>query len=97
ALLAPGFLRRLRLQLERLQSLGVHIPGRRGELQEIALPDALAAEIERAGMTTTVTGKPAPPDSLAGPMKHRRTAFQPNRRQKSPASRCCFTFQFQRA
>jgi hypothetical protein len=48
--LSPGFPRRLRLQLERLQSLGVHIPGRRGELQEIALPDALAAEIERMGM-----------------------------------------------
>ncbi len=50
ALLAPGFPRRLRLQLERLASLGVHIPGRRGGLQEIDLPNALAAEIERMGM-----------------------------------------------
>jgi (2R)-3-sulfolactate dehydrogenase (NADP+) len=50
ALLAPGFPGRLRLQLERLASLGVHIPGRRDGLKEIDLPDALAAEIERMGM-----------------------------------------------
>jgi (2R)-3-sulfolactate dehydrogenase (NADP+) len=49
ALLAPDFPQRLRLQLDRLTKLGVHIPGRRVALTEIELPDALAAEIERAG------------------------------------------------
>jgi (2R)-3-sulfolactate dehydrogenase (NADP+) len=48
-LLAPDFGRRLRLQLERLAKLGVHIPGRRVAATEIELPDALVAEIERAG------------------------------------------------
>jgi (2R)-3-sulfolactate dehydrogenase (NADP+) len=48
-LLAPDFSRRLRLQLERLAKLGVHIPGRRVAATEIELPDALVAEIERAG------------------------------------------------
>ena len=47
--LAPDFRRRLRLQLDRLANLGVHIPGRRAAATEIELPDALAAEIERAG------------------------------------------------
>ena len=49
ALLAPDFPRRLRLQLDRLAELGVHIPGRRHAVAEIELPDALLAEIERAG------------------------------------------------
>jgi (2R)-3-sulfolactate dehydrogenase (NADP+) len=49
ALLAPDFPQRLRLQLDRLAKLGVHIPGRRAVAPEIELPDALAAEIERAG------------------------------------------------
>jgi (2R)-3-sulfolactate dehydrogenase (NADP+) len=49
ALLAPDFPQRLRLQLDRLAKLGVHIPGRRAAAAEIELPDALAAEIERAG------------------------------------------------
>jgi (2R)-3-sulfolactate dehydrogenase (NADP+) len=49
ALLAPDFPNRLRLQLERLASLGVHIPGRRTAAIEIELPDALVAEIWRAG------------------------------------------------
>jgi (2R)-3-sulfolactate dehydrogenase (NADP+) len=49
ALLAPDFGRRLRLQLERLAKLGVHIPGRRVAATEIELPDTLVAEIERAG------------------------------------------------
>ena len=49
ALLAPDFPQRLRLQLDRLAKLGVHIPGRRAAATEIELPDALAAEIERAG------------------------------------------------
>jgi (2R)-3-sulfolactate dehydrogenase (NADP+) len=49
ALLAPNFPRRLRLQLDRLAELGVHIPGRRHAASEIELPDALLAEIERAG------------------------------------------------
>jgi (2R)-3-sulfolactate dehydrogenase (NADP+) len=49
ALLAPGFPRRLRLQLDRLATLGVHIPGRRAAVAEIELPDALFAEIERVG------------------------------------------------
>src|ERR1700727_2821737 len=48
-LLAPDFPQRLRLQLDRLAKLGVHIPGRRAAATEIELPDALAAEIERAG------------------------------------------------
>jgi (2R)-3-sulfolactate dehydrogenase (NADP+) len=48
-LLAPDFPRRLRLQLDRLAKLGVHIPGRRAAATEIELPDVLAAEIERAG------------------------------------------------
>ena len=49
ALFAPDFPKRLRLQLERLAALGVHIPGRRAAAAEIELPDALVAEIERAG------------------------------------------------
>jgi (2R)-3-sulfolactate dehydrogenase (NADP+) len=49
ALLAPDFPQRLRFQLDRLAKLGVHIPGRRAAAAEIELPDALAAEIERAG------------------------------------------------
>ena len=49
ALLAPDFSHRLSLQLDRLAKLGVHIPGRRARATEIELPDALAAEIERAG------------------------------------------------
>ncbi|HEY1452387.1 MAG TPA: Ldh family oxidoreductase [Roseiarcus sp.] len=49
ALLAPDLPQRLRLQLERLAELGVHIPGRRIAATEIELPDALVAEIERAG------------------------------------------------
>jgi (2R)-3-sulfolactate dehydrogenase (NADP+) len=48
-LLAPDFPRRLRLQLDRLASLGVHIPGRRAAAAEIELPDALVSQIERAG------------------------------------------------
>jgi (2R)-3-sulfolactate dehydrogenase (NADP+) len=48
-LFAPDFPHRLRLQLDRLAKLGVHIPGRRAAASEIELPDALAAEIERAG------------------------------------------------
>ena len=49
ALLAPDFTQRLTLQLDRLAKLGVHIPGRRAAATEIELPDALVAEIERAG------------------------------------------------
>jgi (2R)-3-sulfolactate dehydrogenase (NADP+) len=49
ALLAPDFPQRLRLQLDRLAKLGVHIPGRRAAAAEIELPDALVAEIERVG------------------------------------------------
>jgi (2R)-3-sulfolactate dehydrogenase (NADP+) len=48
SLLAPDFPQRLRLQLERLAGLGVHIPGRRVAAAEIELPDALVAEIERS-------------------------------------------------
>src|ERR1700733_634444 len=47
-LLAPDFPQRVRLQLDRLAKLGVHIPGRRAAATEIELPDVLAAEIERA-------------------------------------------------
>ena len=46
-LLAPDFPERLRLQLDRLSSLGVHIPGRRAAATEVELPDPLAAAIER--------------------------------------------------
>jgi (2R)-3-sulfolactate dehydrogenase (NADP+) len=46
ALLAPDFPQRLRLQLDRLAKLGVHIPGRRVAAAAIELPDALVAEIE---------------------------------------------------
>ena len=46
-LIAPDFPKRLRLQLERLASLGVHIPGRRGGSGEIELADELIVEIER--------------------------------------------------
>jgi (2R)-3-sulfolactate dehydrogenase (NADP+) len=49
ALLAPDFPRRLRLQLDRLAQLGVHIPGRRAAATEIELPETLVTEIERAG------------------------------------------------
>jgi (2R)-3-sulfolactate dehydrogenase (NADP+) len=48
-LMAPDFPARLRLQLERLAGLGVHIPGRRAAAADIELPDALVAEIERFG------------------------------------------------
>jgi (2R)-3-sulfolactate dehydrogenase (NADP+) len=48
SLLALDFPKRLGLQLERLASLGVHIPGRRAAAAEIELPDALVAEIERS-------------------------------------------------
>jgi (2R)-3-sulfolactate dehydrogenase (NADP+) len=51
ALLAPDFPQRLRLQLDRLAELGVHIPGRRATSAEIELPAALLAEIENAGAT----------------------------------------------
>ncbi|HLX98703.1 MAG TPA: Ldh family oxidoreductase [Roseiarcus sp.] len=47
-LLAPDFSNRLRVQLDRLAKLGVHIPGRRAAAAEIELPDALVSEIERA-------------------------------------------------
>ena len=47
-LLSPDFPERLRLQLDRLAELGVHIPGRRAAAAEIELPDALAEDIERA-------------------------------------------------
>jgi (2R)-3-sulfolactate dehydrogenase (NADP+) len=47
-LLATDFPQRLRLQLDRLAKLGVHIPGRRAAVAEIELPDPLIAEIERA-------------------------------------------------
>jgi (2R)-3-sulfolactate dehydrogenase (NADP+) len=49
ALLAPDLPKRLKRQLDRLATLGVHIPGRRAASTEIELPDALVAEIERAG------------------------------------------------
>ena len=49
ALLAPDFPQRLRLQLDRLANLGVHIPGRRAAATEIELTEALVTEIERAG------------------------------------------------
>jgi (2R)-3-sulfolactate dehydrogenase (NADP+) len=49
ALLAPDFPTRLKLQVDRLARYGVHIPGRRTAAAAIELPDALAAEIERAG------------------------------------------------
>ena len=49
ALLSPDFSRRLRLELDRLATLGVHIPGRRAAATAIDLPDALVSEIERAG------------------------------------------------
>jgi (2R)-3-sulfolactate dehydrogenase (NADP+) len=48
-LFAPDFPQRLRLQLDRLAKLGVHVPGRRGAAAEIELPVALVAEIERIG------------------------------------------------
>jgi (2R)-3-sulfolactate dehydrogenase (NADP+) len=47
-LLAPDFPTRLKLELDRLARSGVHIPGRRAATAAIELPDALAAEIERA-------------------------------------------------
>lgn len=50
ALLVPDFPNRLRAQLDRLDKLGVHIPGRRAPAAEIELPDALFSEIERAGV-----------------------------------------------
>ncbi len=49
SLMAPDFSARLRLQLERLAGLGVHIPGRRAAPADIELPDVLVAEIERFG------------------------------------------------
>jgi (2R)-3-sulfolactate dehydrogenase (NADP+) len=51
ALLAPDFPSRLKLELDRLARSGVHIPGRRAAAATIELPDALAAEIERAAAT----------------------------------------------
>ena len=42
--------RAVRKQLDRLDKLGVHIPGRRAPAAEIELPDALFSEIERAGV-----------------------------------------------
>ena len=48
-LLAPDFPQRLRLELDRLVRLGVHIPGRRAAAAVIELSDALLSEIERAG------------------------------------------------
>ncbi len=48
-LFAPDFPQRLGRQVGRLAKLGVHIPGRRVASAEIELPDALVAEIERAG------------------------------------------------
>jgi (2R)-3-sulfolactate dehydrogenase (NADP+) len=48
SVLAADLPQRLRLQLDRLAKLGVHIPGRRAAAAVIELPDALAAEIERA-------------------------------------------------
>jgi (2R)-3-sulfolactate dehydrogenase (NADP+) len=50
-LIAPDFPARLRLQLERLAKLGVHIPGRRVAAADIELPDALITELEHAGAT----------------------------------------------
>jgi (2R)-3-sulfolactate dehydrogenase (NADP+) len=47
ALLAPDLTHRLRLQLDRLAGLGVHIPGRRTQVVEIELPEALASELDR--------------------------------------------------
>jgi len=47
-LLAPDFPQRLRLHLDRLAKLGIHIPGRRAAADEIELPDALVSDIERA-------------------------------------------------
>ena len=59
ALLAPDFPKRLREQLDRLASYGVHIPGRRAAADEIELPDALFAEIERAGAASgQMAGEP---------------------------------------
>jgi (2R)-3-sulfolactate dehydrogenase (NADP+) len=49
ALLAPDFPARLKLQVDRLARYGVHVPGRRAAAVAIELPDALAAELERAG------------------------------------------------
>ena len=49
SLFAPDFPRRLRLQLDRLANLGVHVPGRRTPAAEIELPDALVSGIERLG------------------------------------------------
>ena len=46
-LLAPNFPKRLRAQLDRLASLGVHIPGRRGGVQSIEVPETIVAAIER--------------------------------------------------
>jgi (2R)-3-sulfolactate dehydrogenase (NADP+) len=51
SLFAPDFPRRLRLQLDRLAKLGVHVPGRRSPAAEIELPEALVSEIERFGKT----------------------------------------------
>jgi (2R)-3-sulfolactate dehydrogenase (NADP+) len=51
SLFAPDFPQRLRLQLDRLAKLGVHVPGRRAAAHEIELPEALVSEIERFGKT----------------------------------------------
>jgi (2R)-3-sulfolactate dehydrogenase (NADP+) len=53
ALIAPDFPARLRLELERLENLGVHIPGRRGGVEAVELPEALIAEVERAIESST--------------------------------------------
>jgi len=47
--IAPDFPHRLRLQLERLEKLGVYIPGRRGRKDHIELSDSLTKSIEGAG------------------------------------------------
>jgi (2R)-3-sulfolactate dehydrogenase (NADP+) len=46
-LIAPDFPERLRAQLDRLASLGVYIPGRRGRAEAIELTDGIVAAIER--------------------------------------------------
>src|SRR5271166_3674674 len=47
-LLEPDFSRRLRLQLARLERLGVHIPGRQGRKDHVELPDLLVEAMESA-------------------------------------------------
>ena len=57
-LLAPDFPQRLRLQLDRLASFGVHIPGRRAAVAEIELSDALVAKSNALGRLERAPGKP---------------------------------------